>query len=454
MKLVLLTLSLLALVSGCGHPESASEQNEIIYPAVYSNSPIALAKQSLSCNTKNFSDNYTSFNLHLFLEGASTTVVHNFSPLLQGLYLRNDQIISRSVYGEGSETIDSGRSMRFRILTPAKDIKLCPEDMSYSPETVESAALNTSYFIYKTNLKFTSLLPEIKVTPIILNITPSIIKSVLTRDNRGGTFKQSSYQTDNAFYMPSTSTVTFLPHSQKLKRQGLNVNYWEVPMVASHEYGHHLFQSIYKNFLTSSSGTYSCFDLNDNSENKVQFKSGKIRSLKNDDILNGYNEGFADLISYYSLDEEERGVEGIGCLQGNRDVGSSRFFNWEKKNYSAEVLQSYLSTFEESSDDCNDIRFQNSHTMGSVFAYSADSFLNLLTTSDDQKLLALVDWINYLRVERNRLNNEKPDIFIKKTLSSFMRLSVKKFNKNFNAEICRKAQDIHSGLNLDECADF
>jgi hypothetical protein len=450
MNYFMLGLPILFFLSACGQPTTTELPREKIYRTTYSNSPIFLKVQKSRCRLSHFNNNEVYFDLHLFQQGTEAKVGHNFSPILQGLFLKDKNVISQSFYGEEVELLYSLQGIKnFQRASP-KPISVCPEVSEYYPGTVESAALNSSYFIHKSNLRFTSVIRDISVAPVILNISPSILKTVIT-DFYGEEIKQGSYMTDNAFYMPANGSVTFLPHSLDMRKRGMNTSFWEVPMVASHEYGHHLFQMIFKQELDQRPSNHSCFGTNKSPKIQSFNKNKAQRQVKIQDVINAYNEGFADLIAFYTLDPEERGTTGVKCLEVTRDVSSPRLINGKAKKFSKDALRSFFSFFEDRSSTCENPSFQEVHVLGAVFAHNVDSFLSLLTDSEDEKLDALVDWVKFLRLEKKKYHLASAETYLEKTFSDFLRISLIKFNKTFDDDICKNIARIYPDLNIKEC---
>lgn len=448
-KIVILSL----FFTACGKKEVTSNKLNI-FAQTYSNDAISLKKQFLSCQTSEFKTLMKDLSFPSFQNAEVTTSTQNFSPLLQGIFLRDQKVISETLYGEETDWLAADKGFYVEKIKTPKNVFVCPEEVNYERESIEAAALNTSYFIKKTNLKFTSLAPEIDVTPITLNIAPLITQSYLYKGGDGNTYKDSSYMTDNAFYMPAHKSVTFLPHSKFLKAFQLKMNYWEVPMVASHEYGHHLFQMIYKyEYLNTLHDHHGCFGPVQKKKAKTATKRFDARKVKIDDVVNAYNEGFADLVSFYTLDPLERGVRNVKCLEVSRDVESAVFYNEKQKIFSKEAVRSFFSPYDESASEvCEDISYQSIHAFGAVMAYSMNTFLSGLTNSDDEKLLAVVEWVKFLRTERKKLLLAKPENYFKLTMDEFIRMSAKRFEADFDKELCQKIDTIFPLNDITECS--
>jgi hypothetical protein len=456
MKSVILLFCALIL-SSCGkYPfetkRFSGKQEEIIYPTTYSNTPIFLEKQNKNCGMNSFAGN-KNLNLHLYFQGKRKLRSEDFAPLLYGLQLNNNLSISHTYFDERIEIFYEGEtSTKGLSYSSPKDVTICPEDDGYAPNTIESASLNASFFINKTFNKFTSVIHDVLVAPITLNIAPSILKSFIL-DLNGEKVKMSRYMTDNAFYMPGYNNVTFLPQSQDGRNMGLKINFWEIPMVASHEYGHHLFQSIFPVKIKKSLGMVSesgCFG--NTQEVKIKKQNLSLRRVKIENVVDAYNEGFADLISFYSLDKDERDVRDVKCLEVSRDTGSPKFYNGKAKKFTREVLTSYFAFVENAPVSCNEVNYQESHTLGSIFAHNVDLFLGYLTDSNDEKLVAVVDWVKYLKDYTSEHDKDSAENYLKQTFSEFIRMSMSKFNRKYDESICKRISAIYTDLDMKECS--
>jgi hypothetical protein len=443
-------LFFLIFLAGCGQPETKVKSNEGIFPTTYTNTPLFLKVQNTTCRTNSFRGFETKFNLHLFMKGKKENQTHDFSPMLQELFLRDGLVISDSLTGEKIEIMDNNKS--YLRVSPTS-IKICPGENEYAPDTVESAALNTTYFINKSNLRFTSIVTDVTVLPITLNISPSIMRSTLEKSLSGETTKTSTFMTDNAFYMPARKSVTFLPHSLDMRKLGMKTSYWEIPFVASHEYGHHLFEMIYKDTQALGPDMLDCFGHSHSRNDKRLNKMLGQRKVRIDDVLNSYNEGFADLMAWYTLDPKERNFKGVKCLEVSRDVSSPRFFNGKLKAFSKEALQSFFSNYSDNSlRSCEEHRYQDTHILGAIFAHNADLFLSELTSSDDEKLAAVVAWAKKLKAERKKYLLASAEKFLEETVKLFMKMGLERFARGYDAEICTKIYRIYPDLNIKECS--
>lgn len=448
---IILGMLLLFLVTACGQPTTSGGNSiDQIIETNFSNDLIILEKQNARCIERKFSEGTTTLPLHLFLDGKHSTLTADFKELLRGTSIRSPKVISRSVYGESIELLYSKNTTRSFVRAKAREINICPEETSWQSGTVESAALNASYFIKKTNAKFRSLVSDVAVAPIALSISPMIIRSVVSKDSSGNSIKKSSYWTDNALYLPNSNMIVYLPESREMKARGFHTRFWEIPMVASHEYGHHLFKSIYG--IQGSQNFHQCFNHKEVIEIDTQAGHSFERNIKNEDVLTFINEGFSDLIAHYSLDASEKSLKGVTCLDITRDVDSPVLMNHVKKSFSSDVVAKFFSPFLDLTvGGCHNPSPQEIHVMGAIFAYSANQYLTELTTSNDQKLLGLVEFIKELKSQKIRLQKLTPEESLQEIMRIFFLISAKKLERNIDATLCQKIQEIYPGFEMEEC---
>lgn len=447
MRHALLLISALIL-GGCGHPSPSYSVREEILQTTYSNSPVLLSKYRNSCDKSEKRTNI--FELEVFLSGLLEQRTADFSLIMDGPFIRDGKVISETFYGEKTEIIQNGREYSVQNHAVKKVLEICQDEMQIPREAVESAALKASYFIHKIHRRFTAINPEVKITPVVLNITPEIIQSWIIKERNGHLNKLSRHMTDNAFYMPLRGSITFLPHSRDAKLMGQEVNFWEVPMISSHEYGHHLFQMIYQS--RSQDVAAGCFNQN---SHKDDLKSQSTRKVSIDEIIKAFNEGFADLMAYYSLEEHERNLQNIKCLEVSRDVGSSAFYDGTPKRFSKEAMRSF---FSENTDimfkTCEDVDYQQIHTIGAILAYSANHFFEHLNLTEDERIKVIVSWVQYLKSESIHSSNLKPEAWFTKTVGELFRSGVNFSGKEFNKKSCRELEYLFPGLNLSECENY
>lgn len=414
MKLLLSSLLLIFLAAGCGI-ESSRHPQEKILSTRYSNTPVPLKKDFQQC-------------------------------LDEENYLHDGKVIQSVLFGERSEILSTPYGDRIRFLEKPRMAFVCKEEQNYSDNSIEASALQITKTIRKASALFRKVAPEIQIPPVKINLTPMIVKTELIANSDGTISKLGSYLTDNAFYRPSTSTITFLPHSSQHYRFAILRNLWNVPVVSAHEYGHHLFEHLLEGDRLPPADHSACFG----EEEKVSnLKSFRIITKK--EVLTAFNEGFSDLVAYYSLSPSERDLTLVRCLEVSRDVSSPTFYDGNPKTFHQAALRSFFSTTRSMQLSCEDTSYQDVHTLGAILAWSYNKFSGELTDSREEKLAALIEWARFLGVEYRRWSNQNPENFLRTSFSELLRISATRLNRSFDENLCQVVDEIFPDLDLKEC---
>ncbi len=459
MLLKLSPLLIALLVVGCG--KKANEKSKVVKPREVSATrlsanPIVLTsinsnKMKSDCSVDKYEEAQKNFNLALFVRGEEVQEERLFTGLIDGLLVRDmgSKIITESHKGESvlytyvsNDDVISGDKKQ--LSTPSV-ISICPDAGQYVKGTPESAALNATFYISKVNKKVSELLPAVNIPAITIEVTPMIKKALSVVIKGEVVWSFEAFETDNAYYMPGANSITFLPHSEEFRKAGMNFSFWEVPMVAAHEYGHHIFNTLHPDNAPST--LKNCFGhfgiLQENTEKEAEEK----RVVTNDDVLGGLNEGFADLISFYSLENNERGLKGVSCLQISRDVGSRVFADGKAKVFSAEAIVEFFSEKSSpASESCDTTNFQDIHIIGAVFANGADRFLTLSTDTKDQRLAIVLNWLQEMKANSGKMSTLAPSEFLLESFKLFIEMTVAKTDSKMDQAECDLAKEIYPGI--------
>lgn len=452
--LKLSTLLIPLILISCG--KKASESKEPVSPrkVVATNSsqnPISLPSSGnkSGCSVDSYTDAQRNLNLSLFLRGNDADEERFFSGLIDGLMIRDvgASIITESHKGESVlmtfTSTDDVITSDVKNLSVPSVIKVCPDAGKYERGSVESAALNATFYISKANRKVKELLPSVKIAPVSVEITPLIKKSLKVIVKGEEVWKYEAFDTDNAYYMPSKNSITFLPHSEEARKAGMSMNFWEVPMVSAHEYGHHIFQSLHPH-EAHAEGMKNCFG-------KMGLQSEasepQARVVTQEDVLGALNEGFADLISFYTLDNNERGLKGVPCLEISRDVSSPTFANGAPKVFTSVALAEFFSAKESlPAADCSIPDFQSIHILGAVFANGADRFLALSTDTKDQRLSIVLNWLQDMKAKSASMKSLPPEDFLRESFKLLIEMTAAKTDGKIDPSECDIARDIYPGI--------
>lgn len=438
-KLILIT-GFLLLAGGCGQQVSRSSGPRILgtLPSV---DPLFMESEYKNCTLSNFEKPQLEIPLQLFLQGSATQENKNFHGLFDGIYLRDPEqkSISRTIFGEQINMlkVDNG-AVSNRYLVSKKngsDVTICP-DQVYKTNSIESAALNAAYYIHLVFKKVMPLLPEHEIKPITLKVG-SIWKYEIQQMAPGGMFIGTSYETDNALYEAASHTITFLPHSRSKKAYLYPMNFWSIPMVAAHEYGHHIFHTLSPQ-TDSSLHLSGCF-------HPIVEINKPDANIKNMDVEHSLNEGFADLIAFYALPANERGVQGINDLDKDRDVSSAQFSGLKaEKTYNEHVLRGF---FNSSSAPIDHLRYRSPHLFGAVFAHRVDFFLSSLDATEDQRLEIVLDWAREFGQRKPGMSGLDPRAFLEASLAMMVESGIKRMNKTLDAKVCKEVTRFYPAFN-------
>ncbi len=454
MKLSSLLVAL--LVVGCGK-KANEKSNAPVKPSEVSATklsqnplPLNSNKMKSACSVEKYEEAQKNFNLSLFLRGEEVQEERMFSGLIDGLFVRDigSKIITESHKGESivytytsTDDVITGDK---KLISSPSIISICPDKERYEKGTAESAALNATFYISKVNKKVSELLPSVVIPTVTIEISPMIKKALSVVIKGEVVWSYEAFETDNAYYMPGNNSITFLPHSEEFRKSGMTFSFWEVPMVAAHEYGHHIFQTLNPG-PTHAPGLKSCFG-KFHVEGDTETESEK-RIVSNDDVLGALNEGFADLVSFYSLENNERGLKGVNCLQISRDVGSKVFADGKPKIFNSEVLTSFFSDkAEPQAESCDVSNFQGIHILGAVFAHGADRLLSLSTDTKDQRLAIVLNWLQEMKNRSAVMNTLKPQDFLLESFKLFIEVTVARTDSKLDQAECDLLKEIYPGI--------
>lgn len=379
------------------------------------------------------------FNISPYLSGQRLRKFP-YSPFKKILHNRHEQII-----------LFQGKIGR-KVVSSGEKISFCRENDFYSKMTIQGAALNAYRFSSKLYKIATEVLKG-KVKPISLNVSPLIEKQVHKLDDNNQLHIKRFFQVDNAtyaYYGDGSGSMNLLPRGKSeisQKRFG-GVPLWSIPMVPAHEYGHHLFLSLFYGRLIeqdslrmNSSYHSSCF-----TQKKLKASSVDVpdKLKKYYRILDAYNEGFADLLGSLSLTKQERTLTGIRGLDDSREIESFVYDNREKKIFSETVYKKYINQDKMTSKGYRQ-PYSNPHTIGAILSYNFNQQLAKYGLEERERVEFSLRWLKQLNREIpsvSSFSNQSALTFAKTIYNSFIQylLSEYPFQPELLKNICQIGQ--------------
>lgn len=403
-------LAVASIATGCGKKSSTRTSYSTSYFRLSEN-PILLSKQVKSCPRVQTQSTNKLFNVNLLINGQKEIRTLDLAKTLRGQRLQSSHrnLINSTEYNY-SDLSSYKMSYNFSLdrwqvanvpydikrLSSGEDVLICPGQTNYSENSIESAAMTTNFIIQKTKEAVSQAASHLDIAPVDVKITP-LYKVHYIGTIGSKRYVEPKFKTDNAFYRPSDNTIQFLPQSKEAIADGAfgGTPLWQIPMVASHEYGHHIFAQTYPKYLSYYPKNIThgnCFDSSGHAlhEHTESF----MRTPNEVDNIRALNEGFADLIANYSLASDETSLSGVTCMQVNREITSDSFGDGTLKVFTREVNENMHSYFPNKSDDnCNTPNFQSIHIIGAIFAYATDTVLSRYTNNNGEKLRILLKWL-------------------------------------------------------------
>ncbi|GAB4017612.1 MAG: hypothetical protein Fur0010_18370 [Bdellovibrio sp.] len=180
-----------------------------------------------------------------------------------------------------------------------------------------------------------------------------------------------------------------------------HVAFWETSFVASHEFGHKIFEHNFPKgtkrlSLKEVATGHACFTT---PWNKKRNPNKGTRVLTKEDILGAYNEGFTDMFAFYSLKERHASLKNVPWFEKEREVDSLIDDNNDRKVYDKKVATAFFLDRELSYRTDADAKFQDGHTIGAIFAANINFFMDSVGIQDKlQKLKITMRWLKSLQV--------------------------------------------------------
>ncbi|MCX6123675.1 MAG: hypothetical protein NTV34_02835, partial [Proteobacteria bacterium] len=270
----------------------------------------------------------------------------------------------------------------------AKELVICRSNGLYKRESLEGMTLTSQYFT-ETAYQYFNAIPNHKpnIKPSVLVAQPKIQYHVTKKDGS----VVDRIITDNAAFSkleatkehPEWGMFRIYPTSQKsFTSSGLNL--WEVPFVMHHEFGHHVFRHYVHSTIINTGLTLKASDSLDTilplgigtKTRTFSLKSGTDSNAIAQNAVDGINETFADLYSYFSNNSVKDQLKGVDCLALTRDPASAKTATGIAKGLDAARMAIYLDS-ENATDtkDCNSPSFDDEHDIATALGQPIAKFI-------------------------------------------------------------------------------
>jgi hypothetical protein len=397
MKTVAGILGLLLLASCGGLNSGLYGNNNRTYIETSTGDALPLYESNPNC--EQVMQQY-EYNLEYFWKGHFQLT--GYSPQLDGFAL-NTNFFSRYVYGGGATLETEGSRTTEHSLIRPKILQLCSEQ--YTAKSYEGAALHASKYLNLAAKKFQGLNMK-PLTPVSVWIAPKVEVRKLYDNSDGTVDVKKSYIVNNASYNRGQKRVTFYPQGSVDNRPipFNGVPLWQVPMVISHEYGHHVFAE-YFNSLSDLTGIKLdgdlCFDTSEGHfHSSTAVKTNRSRTVDNSVVLKTFNEGYADLFAYYVNGKKKNNLSKLTCLKRSRDVDSDFFYNFQQKKLGRDEVDIFFHQNVFAVRGCDeDVNYQDVHMIGAVIARFYRATTKLYGWDSTKSLRVLTQWVSAMAAD-------------------------------------------------------
>ena len=267
-----------------------------------------------------------------------------------------------------------------KLADSGKKLRLCAIDGGYPEDSFEYVAVTSAYYLQRAQEFFVRSVGD-SLPQMNLLILP-FFQTIYERDG----VLQDHLLYNNIMYFPASRSLAVLPEPRNYHGASL----WDSSFVLAHEFAHHV-QFAYLDQTTPHLAALG--------------HSPYRRGLK------AFLEGWADVFAYYSEDESSHNVKRYPCLGDNRDVARAYFADGTAKVIDQQILANYSGSRHHLPSACGETNFNNSHTIGAVFARQmhviASHVLANLTDSygATDKYRYLHGWLTRAVANREKSNN-------------------------------------------------
>lgn len=454
------------ILSGCGLKDKGN--NSEFRKTYYVKQIYPLYKQFNSCNelqkskAESEENNGVSLQYYQFLNGMLQVVNSDYSIFTQKNYvLQNTKnIVSSIKYGGKIEKLytyyyDEITQDYFlyseedaKIGSESKELSFCNTDEIHGRYSYEGVGLSSLNSVYDSYSAINNLGLNINLSPVSVVIGYEKLRMNKYLGGAQDKLQLNYYKADNASYSPLEKELTIYPQSIQSKDDD-NAPLWDYRMVGSHEYGHHVFNELVTKYEKKDfdhndfEHDISCFASQENYQKMMIELFAEDHDNSSTFALRSINEGVADLIAYYTVKEGFNNYKKLECFKSTREVDSFYTWNASKKVFSAEGVELMDSTTRKIHEDpsCDDIDYQEIHSVGSIFAHQLDAFYSKYTKDRQLKLKYLILWQKKLADEQTTLKSLNASYFIFHAMELAMKVSLDEMGSSAEDSKCSLMND-------------
>jgi len=382
------------------------------------------------------------YELAVFKDKEDSYESRDFRHLLDGNLLRDPygksirSVTYQSKYKFIINSMNGETMMGITSYEPGKDLEICPDVLRFESNTFEAAGLSTAFYIDRMYQRVGRVLMT-RIPPVSLEVGSEVINETLNV-REGKLHLTPVYSVDNAMYIPEAQKIIFVPHGFDIRSTDFKSNFWQVPIIPSHEYGHHIFNLLSPDSRTSRGVVSNCFGEKLEKSSLVEIDSSG-RRVSVDTVRGALNEGFADLIAYYSLDRDERSTIFVPLLSFNRNVESPNFNMGEPKNFQDKALSRFFSSGR-SSRTILDVDYQDIHIMGAIFAHRVYKLLDSSVIKEEARMEFLLDWVRDIRRLSTSLS---PQEYLDQSMILMGEKYFEYFGPSHSSRHCQKVRELY-----------
>lgn len=281
-------------------------------------------------------------------------------------------------------------------------LKICRSNGTYKRDSIEAVTLTGLYFI-EQSYEYYSSIPGSKAGLKKSYLVPQI-KSTRELTNAKGQTK-TAIDSDNASFSSETrnegsfGVLTLYPTSSGFFKKSNN-NFWEIPFVLQHEFGHHVLDYYITSALALNGLSLHHFVQQrdhwilpmpgDRQKNRsYQLAEGGIQML----ALSGIHELFADLFAHFAGGASADQLLGVMCLDVTRDPSSSKTKAGSMKGIDTSRIDIYEGRAQPAPGptNCGEPTYDEEHDIAIALGYPIATFIKQVTkdqnAADASKLL-------------------------------------------------------------------